>query len=159
MDAQTVQAIVQRYVDRWNAKHRDVPLWVSLANPGDAIAIPGVTFARAGHAVAGMHQSIRAELIVLHKSIVPESLLTTFLHEYGHLEYRATAGEAWNEVASEVEAIRFSIEALDVEGFPDLAARETAAILEMSGAEPYKSAVDVLQGVPVWQRYAKAIKR
>jgi hypothetical protein len=156
VDTTTVQGVVQRYVEQWNADHADVPLWVVLAGAGDAIAIPGVTFARAGEQLAGMHHSIRAELIVLNRAMVPSSLLSTFLHEFGHMVYRASSGNAWNEVASEAAAVRFSLEALEVEGFPDLAAREATAVLGMSGEEAYRGAVELLKHEPVWQRYANA---
>jgi len=38
-----VQPIVQRYVDKWKVSNPQYPLWVSLASPGDAISVPGVS--------------------------------------------------------------------------------------------------------------------
>ena len=155
MEMQQAHTLARKYVDEWNQHTERAPLWVSLAMPESPVNIPGVTFSNGGAPVAGMHQSIRAELIVLNPQLVPESFLSSFFHEYGHALYAAsTPAEARNVVDSEVAAIRFSLEALEKEGFADLAAREVAAVLDMAVNEPYKSAVAKLTAHPLWIKYA-----
>jgi hypothetical protein len=91
---------------------------------------------------------------VLNAAMVPESLLSAFLHEYGHAEYRITHQDKYDEIASEVTAIRRSLELLGNEGFPELAYREAANVKEMTDSEPYKSAVARLVNDPLWVKYA-----
>jgi len=152
---QSVKAIVKKYVAIWNSQPRNVPLWVVLASPGDMLSIPGVTFGNKSDGKAGMELPIHAHLIVLNRMMVPESLLTTFLHEYGHAVYRLSQVTDWNETDSEVEAIQFSLNALADEGLDDLAYREAEAIKHMAAREPYKSAVAKLTDVTIWRKYAR----
>jgi len=152
---QNVEEIVKKHVAIWNNQPENVPLWVVLANPGDALSIPGVTFGNKIDGKAGMELPIRAHLIILNRHMVPESLLTTFLHEYGHAAYRISQTKDWNEIDSEVEAIQFSLNALADEGLDDLAYREAEAIKQMAVQEPYKSAVAKLTHMAIWRKYAR----
>src|SRR6266700_7197901 len=88
MDFATANKIIRRHVDLWNGNDMNAPLWVVLATPGDAIQIPNTTFGKHGEAKAGMELPIRAHLIVLNRDLTPASLLSVFLHEYGHARYR-----------------------------------------------------------------------
>ncbi len=97
-----VQPIVQKYVDDWNRRNPQYPLWVSLAPPGDAIIVPGVTFSTTASPRAGMELPIHAHLVVINKSMVPESILQTFTHEYGHAQYRVAHPKDFQEVDSEM---------------------------------------------------------
>jgi hypothetical protein len=153
MNTLDVQTIVQKYVDAWNDSGRD-QMWVNLAAPGDHLNIPGVEFGSQDSAHAGMELPIRAHLIVLNKAMRTESLLTTFLHEYGHALYRVENPGNFDSVESEVSAIRHSLKALDAEGLPELARQEAAAVMDMTSSEPYRSAVERLKGDPLWQKYA-----
>jgi hypothetical protein len=150
-----IQPLIAKYTARWNADSKKDPLWVIGANPGDALPIPGVTFARTNDPKAGMEMPIRAHLIVLNQAMLPESILTTFLHEYGHALHRYSASREWNIVDSEAEAIRFSLAALDVEGLAYLAYREADAVKRMASNEPYKSAIKKLAGDAHWRKYAR----
>ena len=153
MDAQEARAIVGRYVNEWNATKRD-PMWVTLATPGDQGNVPGVTFGDQGSAHAGMELPIRANLIVLNKAMLPGSLLSTFLHEYGHALYRVAHSDVFDPIQSEVFAIRYSLQALETEGLQWLALDEAAAVARMASDEPYASAVAKLRDDPFWQKYA-----
>src|ERR1035438_5966400 len=95
--------IVIKHVDLWNKDPANIPLWVVLASPGDQIQIPEVTFGRPDLPRAGMHQLIHANLIVLRREMVPESLLATFFHEYGHAIYKKLHVADWNEIDSRSE--------------------------------------------------------
>jgi hypothetical protein len=139
-----VQRIIAKYTNAWNSNKNSRPLWVVGANPGDSIQIPGITFGTKENTVAGMSIPVRAQLIVLNQQMVPESLLQTFLHEYGHSRYSLEHREPIDEIASEAAAIRFSLEALTTEGYPALAYREASAVQVMGTKEPYKSAVNRL---------------
>jgi len=151
---QEVEGIVKSHVAVWNSDPANPPLWVVLASPGDAIQIPGVTFGNMGDGKAGMELPIRAQLIILNHHMVPESLLSTFLHEYGHAVYRNSQPKDWNEIDSEVEAIRYALKALADHGLDDLAYREAEVIKQMAGQEPYKSAVAKLADLELWRKYA-----
>jgi hypothetical protein len=83
----------------------------------------------------------------------PESILTTFLHEFGHVRYLYELKDKPNEVEAEKHAISFSLEFLDSRGWTKLAQEETAAIEKMADQEPYKSAVDLLANDVNWQKY------
>ena len=150
-----LKSIGQKYIDDWVSKNSNDPLWVSLASPGDPINVPGITFGTQSQSVAGMHYPVHAQLIVLNRLMTAESKLCTFLHEYGHLLYAKSHCGEIDVVASEVEAIRFSLEALEREGYPDLCRREAIAVQQMATAEPYKSAVVILSQEPIWQRYTE----
>jgi hypothetical protein len=149
-----VQPIVQKWVDDWNKRHPENPLWVSLLNPGDPINIPGVTFGTAANPKAGMELPIRAHLIVINRNMVPESVLTTFTHEYGHALYRLAHPNDFQEIDSEVEAIKSSLTILPSEGFEYHAYREAKAFKDMASAEPYRSAVERLAADPLWIKYS-----
>jgi hypothetical protein len=147
-----VTTIVQRYAANWNNEHKEMPLWVILANPGDTVNVPGRSFGTVEAPVGGMCIAIRAQVIVLNMQMVPESLLSTFFHEYGHARYNLEHPQhEVDVVASELAAIRYSLEALASEGYPELAHREAQCILDMAVAEPYKSAVAVLSSDPIWR--------
>ncbi len=149
-----IQTLMRKYTDRWNADPNKPPLWVVAAKPGDRVQIPGITFGKVQDLIAGMELPIRAQLIVINQAMVPESKLTTFLHEYGHSLYRhSTPGEP-NETDSEAEAIRFSLAALDAEELGYLAHREAEAVKRMASREPYKSAVKKLTPDPMWRKYS-----
>lgn len=150
MTLEQVQPIVQKYVNEWNAQNPNYPMWVVLAKPGDPLNIPGAMFPQNK---AGMEQPIHAHLIVLNKNMVAESILTTFTHEYGHALYRRAHVHDFNEIDSEVAAIRSSLTILPKEGFEPLAYREAKAINEMADKEPDKSAVEKLKTDPLWRKY------
>ena len=150
MTSEQVQPIVQKYVNEWNTQNPNYPMWVLLANPGDPLNIPGAMFPPNK---AGMEQPIHAHLIVLSKNMVAESVLTTFTHEYGHALYRRGHARRFNEVDSEVAAIRSSLTILPKEGLEQLAYREAKAVNEMADKEPYKSAVQKLESDPLWRKY------
>ncbi|MEI7827947.1 MAG: hypothetical protein WCI87_09185 [Euryarchaeota archaeon] len=115
-----IQPLLTKYTAQWNADTRKSPLWVVDANPGDPLNIPGVTFGDIHDPKAGMELPIKAQLIVINQAMVPESILTTFLHEYGHALYRYSASEVWDPIDSEAEAIRFTLVALDSENLAQL---------------------------------------
>lgn len=150
-----VQRVIKKYTDIWNSDPKNVPLWVVGAEPGDTIAIPGVTFSTTDKPKAGMNIPVHAHLIVLNKKMVPESLLSTFFHEYGHAKYLVTHQLHPDEIASETEAIRYSLEALANEGFINLAYREAENAKQMAKEEPYKTAVARLANDPLWEKYAR----
>jgi hypothetical protein len=152
--AEDVQRLIRKYTDIWNRDRKNVPLWVISAEPGDAIAIPGITFGTSDKPKAGMNISVHAHLIVLNRKMVPESLLSTFFHEYGHAKYTVTHRRHPDEIASEAEAVRFSLEALASEGYPNLAYREADNVQHMAKEEPYKSALARLANDPLWRKYA-----
>jgi hypothetical protein len=149
-----VQSLITKYTAQWNADTRKSPLWIVGANPGDRLNIPGVTFGDIHDLKAGMELPIKAQLIVINQAMVPESILTTFLHEYGHSLYRYSAPEVWNQIDSEVEAIRFTLVTLDSENLGHLAYREAKAVKDMSSQELYKSAVAKLEKDPIWRKYS-----
>jgi Zn-dependent peptidase ImmA (M78 family) len=148
-----LQRIIKKYADIWNNDAKNASLWVVRADPGDSIAIPGVTFSTRDKPKAGMNIPVRAHLIVLNKKMVPESSLSTFFHEYGHARYLVTHQLHEDEIGSETEAIRFSLEALSNEGYINLAYREAENVKEMAKEEPYKSAVARLANDPLWKKY------
>ncbi len=154
MTLEEVQSIIDRYVRSWNAEEQPFPLWVVLANPGDSLQIPGIAFGSRDQPVAGMEVPVRAHLIVLNKNMRPESLLSTFLHEFGHARYRVLHKGSFQSVDSEVAAISHSLESLASEGLHDLARQEARAVVEMGIAEPYKSAIEQLAALPLWVKYA-----
>jgi hypothetical protein len=150
-----IQPIVQKYVSDWNSQNPEYPLWVFLVSPGDPINIPGVSFGTTENPKAGMELSIKAHLIVINKLMVPDSILTTFTHEYGHAQYRLAHLNDFNEVDSEVAAVRSSLTILPKEGFDYLAHREAKAVREMAREQPYRGAVERLSADPLWKRYAQ----
>lgn len=154
MDYSKAQTIVGKYVGAWNSTSRD-PMWVILATPGDSINIPNVTFGNHDSVHAGMELPVRAQLIVLNKAMRPESLLSTFLHEYGHALYRVENPNAFNHIESEIFAIRHSLQALEAEGCQDLACQEAQTVIQMASAEPYRSAVERLQDDQLWRKYSE----
>jgi hypothetical protein len=150
-----VQPIVQKYVHQWESLHPKHPMWVSLASPGDSIKIPGVTFGTPENPVAGMEQLINATVIVLNKNMTPDSILTTFTHEYGHTEYREAHPSDFENIGSEVAAVKSSLTLLPREGFEYLAYKEAKAVKEMSKDEPYRSAVQRLSTDPLWIKFSQ----
>jgi len=111
MTLEQAQLIVKKYVDGWNNSNGYIPLWVHLVKPGAPVNIPGVTFGmtRDPEKIAGMHYRVNAQLIVIREGMVPESILTTFFHEYGHAKYES-GRSAVDIIDSEVAAIRSSLE-------------------------------------------------
>jgi hypothetical protein len=156
LTVEQVQPIVEKYVTEWNNRTPRHPLWVTLASPGDPINVPGVTFGAVGGLKAGMELPICAHLIVINRIMVPESLLTTFTHEFGHAEYRVAHPNDWQEVDSEVAAIKSSLTILVKEGFDYLAFREANALKEMTRDEPYRSAIERLAADALWIKYSAA---
>lgn len=148
--------MIKKYTDLWNGSPNHLPMWVTGANPGDAITIPGVMFPTSDKEEAGMSQQINACLIVLNLRMSPESQLQTFFHEYGHTSYNAEHAGHVDEIGSEAAAIRFALKALSKEGYENLAYREAAADKEMASTEPYRSAVKRLANDPLWRRYSSA---
>ena len=146
--------VIKRYTDLWNSDTRKAPLWVSGALPGSSIPIPGINFGTTSQPKAGLSIPVHANLIVLNQDMLPESLLTTFLHEYGHTIYRDTQ-PVFDEIDSEVEAIRYSLATLENEDLADLAYREAAAVLSMATEDPYKTAVARLASDPLWIKYSR----
>jgi hypothetical protein len=156
MTREDVQQIVQKYVNVWNSASSGCHLWVALAKPGAAIAIPDITFGmtKDPQLVAGMNIRVHVQLIVLREDMIPESLLTTFFHEYGHACYEREHPGATNEVDSEVAAIRSSLRLCVVEGFEELAYREATSVKQIAADEPYRSAVTKLADDELWRKYA-----
>lgn len=150
-----VKPVIQKYVDDWKTRNPQNPLWVSLASPGDPINVPGVTFGTAVSPKAGMELPIHAHLIVLNRNMVPESILTTFTHEYGHAQYRVAHPNDFQEIGSEIAALKSSLTILPSEGFEYLAHREASAFKEMARDEPYRSAVARLAADPLWRKYSE----
>jgi len=155
MTREEVQPILQKYVNVWNRANHGCHLWVALAYPGDAITIPDITFGmnKDPHQVAGMNVRVHIQLIVLREDMTPESLLTTFFHEYGHACYERVHPGAFNEVDSEVAAICSSLELCVAEGFEELAYREAKSVKEIAANEPYRSAVAKLADNELWRKY------
>jgi hypothetical protein len=156
MTLEQAQLVVQKYVEPWNRSIGRIPLWVYLAKPGGSINIPGVTFGMTAdpEKIAGMHYHLHAYLIVLREGMLPESIVTTFFHEYGHAQYEL--GHAVVDIIeSEVAAIRSSLELCVVEGIEELAYREAEAVRAMAVDEPYRSAVERLKGDALWRKYSK----
>jgi hypothetical protein len=154
LNADQVQSIVQKYADDWNNRNPKYPLWVFLVGPGDPINIPGVKFCTPENPKAGMAVSINAQLIVINRNMVPESILQTFTHEYGHALYWLAHPDDFNEVDSEVAAVKSSLTILPAEGFGELAYREAKAFKEMAKDDPYRSALERLNIDQLWLKYA-----
>jgi hypothetical protein len=156
MTREEVQVILQKYVNLWNSANHACHLWVALAHPGAAITIPNTTFGmnKDPQQVAGMNVRVHFQLIVLREDMPPESLLTTFFHEYGHACYEIEHPGAINEVDSEVAAIRSSLELCVAERVEELAYREAKSIKEIAADEPYRSAVEKLADDKLWRKYA-----
>jgi hypothetical protein len=152
-----VQFVVNKYTNEWNARNPQYPLWVYTTGPGDPISVPGAG-ANFGRDKGGMEIAIHAEVILLNKSMVPESILTTFTHEYGHAQYRLAHPTNFDTVDSEVAAIRSSLTILPKESFESLAYREAKAIKEMANMEPYKSALQKLANDPLWKKYSSGLR-
>ncbi len=156
MTLEQAQLIVKKYVDGWNNSNGYIPLWVHLVKPGAPVNIPGVTFGmtRDPEKIAGMHYRVNAQLIVIREGMVPESILTTFFHEYGHAKYES-GRSAVDIIDSEVAAIRSSLELCVVEGLEELAYREAKAVKAMAVDEPYRSAVERLKDDALWRKYSR----
>jgi hypothetical protein len=150
-----VQPIIQKYVHLWETLNPKRPMWVSLAGPGDPVNVPGVRFGTPEKPVAGMENQITAVLIIINKNMIPDSILTTFTHEYGHAEYREAHPNNFQEIDSEVAAVKSSLTILPKEGFVYLAYKEAKAVKEMSKDEPYRSAVQRLANDPLWTKYSQ----
>jgi hypothetical protein len=156
MTREEVQLILQKYVNAWNSANTGCHLWVALANPGAAITIPNTTFGmnKDPQQVVGMNVRVHFQLIVLREDMTPESLLTTFFHEYGHACYEREHPGAIDKVDSEVAAIRSSLELCVVEGVEELAYAEAKSVKEIAADEPYRSAVAKLADDELWRKYA-----
>ncbi len=156
MTREEVQLILQKYVNAWNSANTGCHLWVALANPGAAITIPNTTFGmnKDPQQVVGMNVRVHFQLIVLREDMTPESLLTTFFHEYGHACHEREHPGAIDKVDSEVAAIRSSLELCVVEGVEGLAYAEAKSVKEIAADEPYRSAVAKLADDELWRKYA-----
>ncbi len=137
MTFEQVKNITLKYVDIWNATYPASPLWALLTDTK-----------------AGMHFRFNGFFILVNSAMVPESVLTTFFHEYGHAQYEREH-HVGNVVDSEVAAIRSSLQLSTEEGLEELAFREADAIKQMAANEPYRSAVAKLNDDPLWRKYAR----
>jgi hypothetical protein len=152
MEVSEAQAIVSKYTAAWEHAGRD-RMWVVLASPGEPVNIPGISFGDQGSSHAGMEVAVRAHVIVLNKAMRAESLLSTFLHEYGHALYRSAQPDPFDPIESEAFAIKHSLQALESGGLSVLAFQEASAVAQMASVEPYRSAVARLCNEPLWQKY------
>lgn len=145
------EALISKYAELWNSEKSKPPLWVLGANPGETLVIPGVTFSTESQPKAGMEILINAELIIINKAMKQESIISTFLHEYGHALYRVKHRKNFNEGDSEYEAMKFSIITLHQEGLDQIAKSEISALIEMAKNEPYKLGVEKLKREKIWK--------
>ncbi len=137
MTFEQAKTVVLKYVGIWNAAYPATPLWAQVA------PIP-----------AGMHFRFNGFFILVNGAMFPESVVTTFFHEYGHAHYEREHGGG-NVVDSEAAAIRSSLQLSTQEGLEELAFREADAIKQMAANEPYRSAVAKLNDDPLWRKYAR----
>jgi hypothetical protein len=137
MTLEDVHRIIRKYVTEWNARRPDAQLYALVSVPQ-----------------AGMHLRFSGYFIWVHAGMVPESILTTFFHEYGHAEYENEHQQV-EYIATEVAAILSSLTLCVAEGFEQLAYREAENMKLLASNEPYKSAVARLQDNPVWRKYAR----
>lgn len=128
------------------------------AEPGSAISIPtGMTFSGPnGTVAAGMHQTLTVDVLVINRTMRPESMVSTFFHELGHAVFEATHAKPWKEIDNEAFAIAYSLRCLHQHGLDLLARSEAASVQEMATADPYKGAVSKLQAEKNgwWVKYA-----
>lgn len=167
MTLDEAQAIIMETQDAWNSDSGNANwrVLVLREKPGDSIAVPVGTFPQDVKAGMSLSVAFRGQVIVLNLGMKPESLVQTLFHELGHARYNSISPAAeinalsgspdvQREIDSEATAIKFSLESLAACD-EELAYREAAAILEMSKAEPYKSAVAKIANDPIWKRYSK----
>jgi hypothetical protein len=149
--------VITQVTNAWNDDPANEKVWVIGANSGDWVSIPKyVRFQSEEKPVAGMTIHLRGFAIVLNLGIVPESFLSTFFHELGHVKHRQNLGDDLDLdlIESEIWAIRFSLQALETHGCFALAYREADQIKTMASEDPYRSAVERLKNDPVWQKYS-----
>jgi hypothetical protein len=156
MTSEQVQGVIDKYVDKASAAS-PIKLWVCLAKPGQALTIPGMTFGmtKDPNTVAGMHYHVNAYVICLRDDLAPESLLTTFFHEYGHATYEKDHRVTADVIESEMAAILTSLQLCLDEGLEPLAYREADAIKKITATDPYKTAVERLAANLLWRKYAR----
>src|SRR6185437_5453585 len=70
-------------------------------------------------------------------------------------QYRLAHPGDFDDVASEIAAIKSSLTLLPKEGLESLAFREARAIREMANRDPYRSAVQRLADDPIWIKYSR----
>jgi hypothetical protein len=141
------EAIIDEVGKRWVDAHPPCDLRVHIGPMDEAHKDEACGHTRVG----------KEHRIALNSRMVPESLLTTFFHELGHVTYEVEGGDAKDIVASEMAAIRACFNHCAAEGLEWLAYREAAAITQMAKDEPFKSAVARLQSEndPLWLKYAR----
>lgn len=80
-------------------------------------------------------------LLLVNECLDPEILLASFFHEYGHLRYNTTyPPKGRDHIASEIEAIRYSLETLENEHFICIAYRFFVSTLSYEAPESVWSA-------------------
>ena len=141
------EAIMDKVGKRWVDAHHPCDLRVHIGPMEEAHKDKAGEHIRTG----------KEHRITLNCLMVPESLLTTFFHELGHVTYEVEGGDTKDIVASEMAAIRACFHYCAAEGLEWLAYREAAAITQMAKEEPYKSAVARLRSEndPLWLKYAR----
>jgi hypothetical protein len=155
MTREEVLEVITQVSLAWNNDPANEKVWVIGANPGDLVSIPNyVRFHSTEKPAAGMTINLRGFAMILNMGIVPDSLLTTFFHELGHVKHRQDLGREFDPIESEIWAVKFSLEALESHGCVALAYREAEAIKTMASEDPYRSAVELLKNDPVWLRYS-----
>jgi len=137
MTFEDVKKIILKYVQQWNDSTPRTPLWALAAS-----------------LKAGIHFRFNGHFIVVNSDMIPESVLTTFFHEYGHAKYERDHAPI-DVVESEMAAIRSSLELCTQEGFESLAYREAEAIKQIASQEPYTSAAARLSADALWRKYAR----
>src|SRR4029077_10019093 len=153
-------AIIQEAWDAWNSDSQNANqrIYVLYANPGESITIPLTlpvgTFPQDAKAGMTIPFTFGCQVIILNLGMKPESLVQSFFHELGHAQYNRRNPEVKNEIDSQGEAFKFSLESLAA-CHEELAYREAAEILEMPKTEPDKSAVARIASDPIWKKYWK----
>jgi|SRR5450755_4518474 len=102
-----------------------------------------------------MHYHVNAYVICLREDVAPESLRTTFFHEYGHAIYEKDHHAPVNVIESEMAAILSSLQLCVDEGLEPLAYLEADAIKRITATDPYKTAVDRLASNYLWRKCAR----
>src|SRR5438046_1065368 len=106
-----IKTIIREVTETWNRGHPDFVVWVNGGKPGVQVVIPtGHFFGSPAAIQAGMTLPItlKGAAVMINDAMRPESILTTFLHEFGHVHYLYGAKEKPNEVEAEKHAISFS---------------------------------------------------
>ena len=83
-----VKAIIREVTETWNHEHLDYLMWVNGGKPGvEVVILTGHTFGTPTDKKAGMTLPImlKGAAVMINDAMRPESILTTFLHEFGLL--------------------------------------------------------------------------